>query len=131
MGGSALSFPTFIIQDPYKKLYYPSDDRTISTKIDAQFIEQWIQAFFNNKLRPHTKAEVTRGKNVHNHEHIVKVTGKNFKNVVMDRTKDVFIEFYSPTCSNCRQVQPLLEALGNHNIFLCTLTQLKVKHSVM
>jgi hypothetical protein len=57
LGGAGTMFPTFIIQDPFKKLLYPFDDNTWATKLDVQQIEEWIQKYFAGRLRAKVKSE--------------------------------------------------------------------------
>jgi protein disulfide-isomerase A6 len=34
------------------------------------------------------------------------LTDKNFDSIVLDSTKDVFVEFYAPWCGHCKRLQP-------------------------
>jgi len=43
---------------------------------------------------------------------LVELTDANFQEVVMDTSKDVFVEFYSPRCGYCIKLIPLWEELG-------------------
>lgn len=113
LGGSGKKYPTFIIQDSLRKQNYPFDDETFSTRLDMQEIETWVNAFFAGKLRPHIKTEVKNAKeSKHDHKHIVRVTGANFADVIMDKTKDVIVNFYSPHCSHCKKFSAVWEAFG-------------------
>jgi len=40
------------------------------------------------------------------------VVGKTFNNIVLDPTKDVFIELYAPWCGHCKKLEPIYTELA-------------------
>lgn len=43
---------------------------------------------------------------------VVKLVGTNYNRIVMDPTKDVFVDHYAPNCPHCKELEPVMQALG-------------------
>jgi len=65
--------------------------------------------YTSGKVSPHFKSEDVPAKN----DGPVKIiVGKNFNDIVLDKTKDVLIEFYAPWCGHCKKLEPIWDELG-------------------
>ena len=45
---------------------------------------------------------------------LIELVGANFRNVVHDPTKDVLVQFYSPSCGHCAKLRPVYEKVAAH-----------------
>jgi protein disulfide isomerase len=72
-------------------------------------MEEFIMAFKNKKLNPYFKSEPIPEKT---NLSVVKVVADNYKDVVLDPTKDVLVKFYAPWCGHCKQFAPIYEELA-------------------
>jgi len=99
--------PAYIIadmsSDGIKK--YP-----VSGTVDATTVKAHLDKFFSGGLKPSLKSEEpsledTKGP-------VVVLKGKSFNDLVINNSKDVFVEFYAPWCGHCKKLAPIWDELA-------------------
>eukprot|EP00094_Tigriopus_californicus_P003029 TCALIF_02918-PA protein Name:"Similar to Pdi Protein disulfide-isomerase (Drosophila melanogaster)" AED:0.09 eAED:0.09 QI:135/0.83/0.71/1/0.66/0.85/7/1031/440 len=100
--------PKYVILELEKNAKYVSDNTNVVEKEIAQFVSD----FFANKLVKTLKsAEIPED---WDKEAVKVLVGKNFKDVALDKSKNVFVEFYAPWCGHCKSLAPIWDKLGEH-----------------
>lgn len=100
-------WPAFAILYSKQNLKYPLDQ---DKAVTADSVREWTKEVLKGRAKPDVKSEpVPEYDNVG----LVKiVVGSNFNEIVLDKEKDVFVEFYTPWCVRCKQLAPVYEQLA-------------------
>ena len=79
-------------------------------EIKAANIHSFVDDFLNQKVpRFYPSQEIPEDWDANPVKVLV---GRNFKQVALDRTKTVLVQFYAPWCGACKQLAPIYEELG-------------------
>ena len=73
-------------------------------------VAEWVEKYFKKQAAPWVKSEAAAPKAEAGEVQVV--VGKTFDEIVMDKTKDVFIEFYAPWCGHCKSLEPKYKELA-------------------
>merc|ERR1711971_148870 len=77
--------------------------------LTADGVKAFVNGVLDGSIKRHLKSEEVPD----NSGNAVKViVGKNFNDLVLDPTKNVFVEFYAPWCGHCKSLAPIWEELG-------------------
>lgn len=111
IGVTADDLPTLRILAPteesIKKFKWEGD----VTAVTVDDIKKFVADFKAGTLSPFLKSE----KAPENNDGPVKiVVSSQFKDIVMDSTKDVLVKYYAPWCGHCQSLAPHWEKLGEH-----------------
>ncbi|KAK7113651.1 protein disulfide-isomerase-like [Littorina saxatilis] len=81
-----------------------------STDLDTETIRKFVQDFMDGKLKVHLMSEEIADD--WDAKPVKILVGKNFKEVALDKSKAVFVEFYAPWCGHCKQLSPIWDELA-------------------
>ncbi|KAJ1565207.1 protein disulfide-isomerase precursor, partial [Nowakowskiella sp. JEL0078] len=98
------TWPAFAIQEPAKELKFP-----YSGKITEESIFAFTESYLKGEIKPSLKSQPIPEVN---DEPVLVIVGENYNEIVNDKTKDVFVEFYAPWCGHCKKLAPIWDALG-------------------
>lgn len=96
--GSAIQFE--------KKIFKYQGDITVK-----EDIQKFAQGYVDGTIEPFLKSQEAPADNS---GPVTVIVGKEFEKIVLDETKDVFMEFYAPWCGHCKKLTPAYEEVGKN-----------------
>ena len=113
LGLKGEKFPTMrIIQmkddiDKYKAVEGQHDQHDITNEDN---LRKFVQDYLDGKVPQHYLTEdLPEDWNKHPVKYL---TGKNFDEVVMDKSKNVLVQFHAPWCGHCKKLAPVWDKLA-------------------
>jgi len=108
-GASGKVIPTAIFVnwagDTPKFVIYNEEGEPLTAETAVTFANQALEGTYTS----YKKSEPVP---VPNDEAVKVLVGKNFQEIVFDKEKDVFVEFYAPWCGHCKKLAPVWDELG-------------------
>jgi protein disulfide-isomerase A1 len=100
-------WPAFAIWEPVRNLRFPLNDQRELLKQD---LDKFVENFINGKLKPTIKSEPVPEMQK---SPLVEVVTLSYDEIVMNKDKDIFMEFYTQWCVPCKALLPTLEKLAH------------------
>jgi len=103
--GLSDKLPGVVVEDRTnkKKFVYPE------SSLGASDLKKFLKSFTGGSLTPTMKSQDPP---TDNDGPVVTVVGKTFDEIVLNKNKDVLVEFYAPWCGHCKSLAPKYEELG-------------------
>jgi len=106
LGLSGTVVPAFTIDEGESGRHFAFDETKDATK---SALSAWVDSFVEGKLEPTIRSEEIPQDNS---GPVKIVVTKNYKEMVLDPTKDVMVEFYAPWCGHCKSLAPIYDEIG-------------------
>ncbi|KAG2233191.1 thioredoxin-like protein [Thamnidium elegans] len=99
-------WPAFGIQHLDTGAKFPLDQ---TKELNAEALEAFLEQYDSGKLKPTIKSAEAP---VDNSGPVKVVVANEFNDIVLDKSKDVFVEVYAPWCGHCKNLEPIWAKLG-------------------
>ncbi|KAH0659658.1 hypothetical protein KY289_028406 [Solanum tuberosum] len=102
--GDAPQVIGYIEEDDRKKFRFDGD-------ITLEKIKAFNDDFLEDKLKPFYKSDPIPETN---DADVKIVVGNNFDEIILNESKDAFLEIYAPWCRQCQALEPMFNKLAHH-----------------
>jgi len=97
------TYPAVGIEDHVNSQRYP-----FRGEFSIENVVAFVKEYLAGNLKSYIKSEPTPTQT----GPVTIVTGENFKDIVLDNTKDVLFEMYAPWCGHCKTLAPIYDELA-------------------
>lgn len=99
-------WPAFAIQHLDTGAKFPLDQ---SKPVAFEHLEPFLQDYVDGKIKATVKSAEAPAEN---NGPVKVIVANEFVDIVLDKSKDVFLEVYAPWCGHCKRLAPVWEQLG-------------------
>lgn len=99
-------WPAFAIQHLDTGAKFPLDQ---TKAVAFENLEPFLQDYVDGKIKATVKSAEAPAEN---NGPVKVVVANEFADIVLDKSKDVFLEVYAPWCGHCKRLAPVWEQLG-------------------
>jgi len=104
MGGDPEKLPGVAIMNLEKRTNFP-----FAGELNAASLKQWVADVLSGAISPNVRSQPVPETQ---EESVYTLVGKSFDEIVLDESKDVFVEFYAPWCGHCKSLAPKYEQVA-------------------
>ncbi|XP_067935867.1 protein disulfide-isomerase-like [Watersipora subatra] len=99
-------YPAYRLLNLDKNLKYKPE----TSELSVEKIGEFVSGFLDGGAKPFLKTqEIPEDWDA---KPVKVLTGKNFKEVALDDSKHVFVEFYAPWCGHCKKLAPIWDEIA-------------------